>query len=92
MNIYNSGREIGSPLKGPNQRGLFILICSNRPPGIIHAPVAQWKRSRLVIDRLGVRIPSGAFLKLNTYVRVRARLLAAIRGYDKLEVRGRRDG
>ena len=46
-----------------------ILVC---PPSSVpyaelsYAPVAQWKRSRLVIDRLGVRIPSGALIGNST--------------------------
>ena len=37
-----------------------------RSAGFVDAPVAQGKRSRFVIDRLGVRIPSGAPIVLGT--------------------------
>ncbi len=41
-----------APTLGP------FVVCL--PPNFHDAPVAQWKRSRLVIDRLAVRIRSGA--------------------------------
>ena len=58
---YNGGC-VSRSLYSPAGVGLFANALSPRrirgDPG--DAPVAQWKRSRFVIDRLGVRIPSGA--------------------------------
>ena len=48
---------------GPTNAGLFFSvrrILAEARTKAVDAPVAQWKRGRFVIDRLGVRIPSGA--------------------------------
>ena len=48
---------------GPTNEGLFFSVkrtIADSITTVVDAPVAQWKRSRFVIDRLGVRIPSGA--------------------------------
>ncbi len=48
---------------GPTNAGLFFSVERNTAERVyrfLDAPVAQGKRSRFVIDRLGVRIPSGA--------------------------------
>ena len=60
-NLYNSIRFLVT--NWPHECGAFFTvrrIIDESVTMIVDAPVAQWKRSRFVIDRLGVRIPSGA--------------------------------